>query len=159
MVSCITQKEISGKGVAEKAREKTPGLRPALVRGTALLLYYSCTVFLTTNSASDPGCNGYHSGLHGKTNYKSLMTHWKSFESIVWAAAGLFSNPTQAAALISKGTAIQTSDCGEMHVHHIMFSTARSHSQPMVREKFPNHKGNLLQGKRRKLPLAAALTL
>lgn len=27
-----------------------------------------------------------------------------------------------------------------MHVDHIMFSTARSHSQPVVSETVPNHK-------------------
>lgn len=68
---------------------------------------------------------------------------WKSFESIVWSAAGLFSSPTLVATLVSKGAAIQTNDCGDVHLHHIIFSTARSHSQPVVSEKLPNYKGKI----------------
>lgn len=45
------------------------------------------------------------------------------------------------ATLISEGTAIQTSDCGDVHLHHIVFSTARYCTQLVVGEKLPNFKG------------------
>lgn len=75
---------------------------------------------------------------------------------------GLFSNLALVATLISKSTAMQTSDCGDLHWHHIMFSTARSHSQPVVHEKLPNHKGKFAQRQEaafENLPLAATLAL
>lgn len=87
-------------------------------------------------------------------SWHCLKVHWKH----CLGSSRSLSNPTRVAAPISKGTAIQTSYCGDMHVHHIMFSTARSHSQPMVSENSLIIKGTLLQGKK-KLPLAATLTL
>jgi len=69
--------------VTEKAREKPLGLQPVLVRGTALLLYYSCMVFLTINYTSDPGWNGLgcRSDSYSKTIYKS---HMKQCLKVLW---------------------------------------------------------------------------
>lgn len=128
----------------ESKREKPLGLQPALVRRTTLLLYYSCGVlsykphfrlrlkwiwdsqqrFTEQNNWQSP-----HEAVFGSSLKALLGQQQGSFQALLWLL------------LLFLKVQLYKQVTGDVHLHHIVFSTARCHTQPAVGEKLPNPKG------------------